>query len=387
MSNMDIKKYSELRNKIRNRDFEVKNKSLNSWFFKSTFLGNIGSIFFAFFLVYPALFKAINANMIQGNWSTLLATIITIIILVVFESVKRRILANLSSDLVTTNWNVKDRGVRWWLILSTVIVMGSAYLSVTGAKKFSETSKKQNIAIENVIQTNIDSITNVYNERKNVLIDDNDQIRTDNSDLRQKIKDTPVGYINTRKGLQENIDANLSAIDNNDGKLSVLNNELQGKIEQIETDQNEKIKKNIQDDTGIILLFILISCVIEFVIVFGIWFREYFNYHVFLMHETTFEGIHTKKNRYLTLLKFIYKEGNVEKGEKIVGIVKFKEMVKLRSNLPAPEKLVDEFLIDLEHLGIITMEGKRRFTAVTFEEAKKKIEKFDDTLRLLENLE
>ena len=89
----------------------------------------------------------------------------------------------------------------------------------------------------------------------------------------------------------------------------------------------------------------------------------------------------------MTLLKFIYKEGIVNKGDKIVGLVKFKEMVKTKSSLPASEKLVDDFLIDMEHLGILTMEGKRRFTAVTFDEAVKKIERFDDTLRLLENLE
>ena len=122
---MNPETYSKLRDKIKNRDFEAKNKSLNSWFFKSTFLGNLGSIFFAFFLVYPALYKAIAAQMIDGggNWAIALATLFTVTILVIFESVKRKILANLSDDLVTTDWNLKDLGVRWWLILSTIIVI------------------------------------------------------------------------------------------------------------------------------------------------------------------------------------------------------------------------------------------------------------------------
>jgi len=384
---MNAETYSKLRDKIKNRNFETKNKSLNSWFFKSTFLGNIGSIFFAFFLVYPAMFKAIDANLIQGNWTTVLATTITILILVIFESVKRKILANLSDDVVTTNWNMKDRGVRWWLILSTVIIIGSAYLSVSGAKKFSETSKRRNVEIENVVQVNIDSITNVYNERKNVLILDSDQLRETNNDLRDKISNTPLNYVNTRKGFQDIIDANLKAIDNNDAKVKELDTELQAKVLALENQQNEEISKNISDNTGIILLFVLISSVIEFIIVFGIWFRSYFNYHVYLMHESQFEGVHQKKNRYLTLLKFIYKEGQLEKGDKIIGIVKFKEMVKEKSTIPAPDKLVDEFLNDMEQLGILYLEGKRRFLAVTMEEATKKIEKFDNSLQLLENLE
>lgn len=384
---MDNKTYSKLREKIRNRDFEVKNKSLNTWFFKSTFLGNIGSIFFAFFLVFPALHKAISANMVDGNLSTILATAITIIILVVFESIKRKILANLSDDLVTTDWNVKDRGVRWWLILSAVIILGSGYLSVTGAKKFSETSKKRNLVIENTVQLDIDSLTNVYNERKNVLIIDNDQLRADNVDLRQRIKDAPVGFVNSRKSLQENVDANLAAMEVNDLKIKELDSELQSKVDILKAEQDKTISENIRNDTGIIVLFILISGAIEFVIVFGIWFRSYYNYNVFLLHESQFEGVHLKKNRYLTLIKFIFKEGSVGKGEKIVGMVKFKEMVKEKSTLPGSGHLVDEFLNDIEHLGIVKMEGKRRFTAVTYEEAIKKIEKFDDTLRLLENLE
>ena len=255
------------------------------------------------------------------------------------------------------------------------------------AKKFSETSKKRNIEIENVVQVDIDSLTNVYNDRKGVFILDNNQLRADNVDLRQRIKEAPVGYVNSRKSLQENVDANLRAIDINDGKLMALDNELNTKVEQLESEQNEKISKNIKDDTSIILLFILISSVIEFIIVFGIWFRSYFTYNVFMLHEQAFEGIHQKKNRYLTLLKFIYKEGSVEKGDKIIGIVKFKEMVKEKSNIPTPEKLVDDFLVDIEHLGIITMEGKRRFIAATYEEATKKVDNFDNTLRLLENLE
>lgn len=384
---MNVETYSKLREKIRNRNFETKNKSLNSWFFKSTFLGNIGSIFFAFFLVYPALLKAIEANMIEGKWSMFLASLISTIILVIFESIKRKILANLSDDLVTTNWNLKDRGVRWWLVLSTLIIIGSAYLSVAGAVKFSETSKKQNTIIENVAQADIDSITNIYNGRKNVLIIDSDQLRETNNELRDKIANTPLNYVNTRKGFQDIIDANLEAIDKNDNKVKELDQELQNKIQGLKDEQNVEIQKNIRDNTGIILLFVLISSVIEFIIVFGIWFRSYFNYNVFLLHELEFEGVHQKKERYLTLLSFIYKEGLLGKGEKIIGIVKFKEMVKEKSSIATPDKVVEEFLNDIEHLGIIRMEGKRRFIALTLEEAQKKIERFDDSIRLLENLE
>ena len=76
----------------------------------------------------------------------------------------------------------------------------------------------------------------------------------------------------------------------------------------------------------------------------------------------------------------------VETNEKIIGVTKLKETVKEKSSIIASDKLIDEFFSDMEHLEILTMEGKRRFTAVTYKEALNKIEKFDDILRLLENL-
>ena len=57
---MDIKKYDTLRNKINKKDFEGKNKSLDKWLYRFSFFGNIGSIFFAYFLVYPSLQKQLK---------------------------------------------------------------------------------------------------------------------------------------------------------------------------------------------------------------------------------------------------------------------------------------------------------------------------------------
>lgn len=383
---MNIEKYSELREKVKNRDFEAKNRSLDTWFFKSTFLGNIGSVFFAFFLVYPALLKAISANLTQGNSATILATIVTILILVVFEYIKRIILTNLSLDLVSTKWNFADRGVAWWFILSLAIVSGSAYLSVVGARNFSQTSQKQNIIIENTIEADIDSIINTYNKRKNVLIVDNNQLRKSNVGLREKIDETPLNYRTVRRELQQLVDANIEAINANDEKIVQLDMQSEKEIAQMKRQQQELIQKNIKSNSGDIILFLLIASAIEFVIIFGIWFREYYDYNVFLISESKLEGIYLKKERYLTLLKFIFKEGIVGKDQKVIAISRLKEMIKEKSNIPFSNKLVDEFYHDMEHLGVLKTIGKRRFTATSFNEATEKINRFDDILRLLENL-
>jgi hypothetical protein len=315
-----------------------------------------------------------------------LAVSFTIIILGLFEYIKRIILSNLSLDLIRTKWNILKGSVAWWFFMSLAIVGGSAYLSVVGAKNFSETSKKRNIAVETNIQSEIDSITNVFNERKNVIVLDNNKLRESNSELRDKIAETPLNYVQTRKGYQDIVDANMKAINDNDIRINKLDSTLQVKIDGLKTNQQIKIDENLKEDVGNIILFILISSAIEFVIIFGIWFREYYDYNVFLLSESKLETIHKRRKNYKVLLQFVYKNGTLGQDEPIIATTKLKEMVAEKAIVPSPNRLVDDFFRDCAYLGILKVVGKKRYTVLSYQDALKKIDDFDDTVRVLENL-
>ena len=162
---MDLNKYSELRDKIKSQDFETKNKDVDTWLNIFSYVGNIGSIFFAFFLVFPALLLAISANLVQGEASTYLAGFISILILSGFELLKRKVLANLSFDIVKNKFKI-HKSLIGWAIFSVGIVSASFYFSLNGAINFASTSKDVNVNIENVANTQIDSINLIYQERK-----------------------------------------------------------------------------------------------------------------------------------------------------------------------------------------------------------------------------
>ena len=98
------------------------------------------------------------------------------------------------------------------------------------------------------------------------------------------------------------------------------------------------------------------------------------------------ETTHKKRDRYRTLIKFIFKEGMIGQDQKILGKTKLLTLIKERSSIASPNKFLDSFLNDMEYLGIIKLNGTRRYTAVTYQDALEKIDKFDDTLRLLEKL-
>jgi hypothetical protein len=382
---MDLNKYSELRDKIKSQDFETKNKDVDTWLNIFSYVGNIGSIFFAFFLVFPALLLAISANLVQGEASTYLAGFISVLILSGFELLKRKVLANLSFDIVKNKFKIQ-KSLIGWAIFSVGIVSASFYFSLNGAINFASTSRDVNVQIENTAQVEIDSINLIYQERKQTLIDDNNSYRKSNTEYRDKIADTPLNYRTVRNELQDLVDSNNESIADNDTRITSIDNELNGEIRKLQTKQESEQAENEDNDISNILLFLIISTSIEFIIILGIYFDKYYDYNVYLTNIAEMETTHKKRDRYRTLLKFIFKEGMLGQDQKILGKTKLLVLIKEKSSIASPNKFLDNFLNDMEYLGIIKLNGTRRLTAVTYQDALEKIDKFDDTLRLLEKL-
>ena len=382
---MDLNKYNTLRNKIKNRDFENKYSKLDKFLYWFSWAGNAGSIFFAYFLVFPAFFKAINANLSTGDLSIYLAGFLSVVVLGVFELVKREVLSNLSFDFVRHKYRITKTFVGWFLF-SITLICASFYFSLNGAINFADTSKKENITIEQNIDSEIDSLKLLYTNQKQPFIDDNKSLRDANVGLRNKINETPLNFRTVRKELQENIDKNLQTIRMNDDKIDELNDELIKITDELKNGLQKTKNENETEDSKNIILFLIISSSIELIIILGVYFREYYDYNVYLTNSSELEGIIIKRDRYNTLLKFLYKEGIVSRGEKIMGVSKLKEIVSEKSKITTPHKFVDDFINDITYMGIIELVGKRRVIKVDYEEALEKVKKLDDTMRLLENL-
>src|SRR5690606_38361469 len=126
---MDLNKYSDLREKIHNQTFETKNKDVDKWLFIFSYFGNIGSIFFAFFLVFPALLKAIAANLAGGSFSVFLAGFMTVLILAGFELLKRKVFGNFVFDLIKARFKM-TKSIISWMMFSFCFVAASFYFSL-----------------------------------------------------------------------------------------------------------------------------------------------------------------------------------------------------------------------------------------------------------------
>ena len=382
---MDLKKYDKLRQKINTKDFEGNNKGLDKWLFRFSFIGNISSIFFAYFLLYPALLKAITLNFVTGNWGVALAFGLTLIFLTIFEITKRYFIRNFSHDYVTNNRKVKFKTFSWLSIAIAVVVL-SFYLSISGSKNLASTSVVKNAVVQTEITSETDSLVSVFDAQKQVYIDDNQSLRAVNRDLRQKLADTPETYRTIRGEYQDNIDKNTELIRENDKKNQGIKQGLQPAVADLKQEFVEAKSQNENEDVKNIWLFVIIVCFNELIIIGGLYFREYFEYNLFLINQDKFEKVYQKKDRYKALLTFVYNDGKLTTGDKVIPSLTLKEVVAEKTNIQNSNKFVDEFLRDMDRLSIFTTHGKRRLINSTFTEALETVENYDDNYRVLENL-
>ena len=382
---MELKDYDKLRKKINIKDFEGNNKALDKWLFGFSFVGNIGSIFFSYFLLYPALLKAITINLVTGFWGTAIAFIFTLIFLTIFEIIKRYLFRNFSSDYVKNNKKING-AVFGWFSTSVAIVVLSFYLSLVGSKNLATTSVIQNNVAKTEVNTQNDSLVVQYERKKKTYEADNQLLRNASNELRNTLSQTPVGWMSIRKDYQSSIDKNTSIVNSNQNEINKIDEQLKQRVTELKTSLNSTMANNATEDTKNIVLFIIIAIFSELIIMSGVYFREWYEYNLFLINHQKFNKIYERKDRYRALIMFIYNEGKVNVGDKVISGMELKQLVSEKANLQNSNKFVDEFLKDMDKIGIFNTVGKRRFIAATYQDALAVIEKFDDTLRILENM-
>jgi hypothetical protein len=382
---MDLKKYDELRKKINTKDFEGNNKGLDKWLYLFSFVGNLGSIFFSYFLVYPGLLKAITINIVSGTWATVLSFVTANLFLVIFEIIKRYLIKSFSSDYVANSKKLKA-SIAGWLTVSIAIIFLSFYLSIVGSKNLASTSTYKDNIVENKTMVQKDSLSILYERRKQTYVNDNEALRIINNDLRQKLAETPLGYVTIRSQYQNNVDKNVKIISDNQAEINKIDNQLNQHLAELKTELQDSKSTNKTEDSKNIFLFIIIACFCEVIIFAGVYFREYFEYNLYVINQQKYEKIYLKKDRYRALLSFVYNGGKVAVGDKVISGLALKEIVAEKTNIQNSNKFVDEFLLDMDTLGIFATNGKRRFIGATFQEALNIVENYDEALRVIENM-
>jgi len=378
---MDQLKYEKLRKKNSKKDFEQSNKWLDWWLFNLSFVGNILSIFFAVFLVYPKLLSAVEINISDGIISEIIAITITLLILVAIEAIKRYVIRNFSNEFLKNRMVFKSTG---WLITSVSIQLISFYMSVVGSKNLGNIGQYKKDVIDNQLMAEKIRITNKYDsliaQKNNYIL----ELIEINKKINEKIDKTPLSWEKIKNGYRLDIKNNDAKIDATKNEINVLYSELEKELSKIE--QNVNNKKNNIDSENVqsILLFIIIAIINEFLVFSGIHFREWYEYKLFILNQHKYEKRYLKRDRFRLLTVFLYKNGQSNVGDVVLSGIKLKEIIKEKTTILP--KIVDEYFNYMDSNGVFNVVGKRRYFAKTFDEAIDIVDNFDDISQIFDEM-
>ena len=272
---MELNNFKNLEGKVKKPDFGQDFKTLNNILRGLSIFGNITSIFLASFFVTELLSVAIENPIVY--WA------IAVIALSGLELTKREIFYRFSRDFIRTKTIFKS-SVLPMLFFTMVLISLSFYSSLSGAQKFS--SKADAIETQTVerVDTFRDSTNTYYQEKIDLLENQNvdlfDANKKTDEQIETLLREHPT-WANTARKLREAKVENNEQIDKNDEKISELKAERDKVIkdysDRIKKESNEEIDENKSDS----LIFILISTLIEFLILIGIYFNNVYNFRTY----------------------------------------------------------------------------------------------------------
>jgi hypothetical protein len=362
----ELSQYERLRRKFLNVDFQKKYGDLAKWLNGFSIFGNFASIFFAFFLVNPSLQQAIDDVLPASFLAALLGFTLTIIVLGMFEMIKRFVVKIFSATYVKT----KSIGRGFFSLIGSLLLLGaSIYFSLNGAINFASTSENQIEVIENNIDSQIDSLNVLYSQRKEPIISEINSLRDDNIQKRKEQSELPSNYVRMKGDLQKIIDKNEEVIGKRQLTLEKMDSELGGIITKLEKEQKEQETESKSKDEDRIVIFLIISLSIEFIIVIGVYFKELFDYNVFKEKEPKLELLFQRRQKYEALLELVYQRGEIVKEDQVMSVSKTTQLAKTRGGMTYTPKIIKDFFADMTNIGVFKTIGNKRIAMVHYDEA------------------
>jgi len=372
---MNLYKFDELRVKFEDKNYETKYKWFDKFLFLASFGGNIAAIFFAFFLLYPLLNKMISTHLTGGTFAIILSGIFTVCFLTIFELIKREIVKVFSVDFVKAQNKIKGWSNGIIFVVLIMIVGSSYFLSLKGAIEFSKTSELKNnvISVNNNIK--IDSLIRLNEINKKPLHDELENLRKSNKDLRDRRDNAQTRT--SRNDYNTLIKDNEKSIEENLEKTKKMDADLALEIKNLKNQEQQIINENASEDSKTIFIFFIISTIIEIAIIIGVYFRQKYQYQSYIEAKVKLDPIFKKREKYSTLLKIVYRNGEINVDDQIISLNKLTEMMKNKGNQYS-SKMIKEFYDEMTQLGAFNVISNKRYALLNYEDAKKQLDTLEN---------
>jgi hypothetical protein len=379
--------YKKLKSDVKNKNFFNGYRVFSRVSYYLSFVGNFFSIFLAYFFISGIITKTIlEPTESSANW----IVAITIVILFTVELVKRFVFDKFSMESIKQKFMFKGPEIKVLTFFSACLIAASFYLSLNGAKQYAD----KDIEIEHKKESNIevyeDSLKTHYGQKiavvdSQVVVLRNANLEYDNrlKILDEKDEDLSVNtwqerqekrrIQEERKSIRDDKDRNLEQMDKLEVKIKEIKKERDDEILKFKKKEEEKAVEQIEDNSGNPVRFLIFSTIIELVILFGIWFINYYKYRSIKEYEDLVAKNPKYKlfNQWNELLSIIYGSSS-----KLGDTLPYKtEMMKLlkANSFDFSAKELDDALKVFTHLGILKKKGNKKALSMGEEEAREMI--------------
>ena len=363
---MKLKDFNKLEKKINKHNFNESYKGINNVSKVMSYFGNIASIFLAYFFLSDILLSAMSDNKIIVFFST-------IIILIGLELLKRDIFDKFSVSSINNNKITKN--VMPLFVASILLISLSFYSSINGAKEFSSKEKQIEVKTEQKISNYQDSIRDVYRKRIDKIETRNDKLFKANEQLDKEASQLPATWVTNKNKIRSRIDVNLEQVEKNNARIKQLKKERKNRIAEYKNNKIEKANEKKEENSTNSLMFVIISTLIEFIILGGVFFNEYYDIKSYNEFKRKLETDPNFKKWVLydkMLTTIITDETKVN--EKLPTIKSMTEMCKMNNNVVI-DKEMNDFLKVLNGLKIIKNSGPAKYVNKTKETAREILKK------------
>jgi hypothetical protein len=358
---MKISEFQKLEESVKEQDFNKSFKNINKVMLYLSIFGHVASIFLAYFLVSKILSGAIIDNPV-------LVGISSIILLCGLELLKREIFDKFSLQQIKYK-SITRSDVLPLMIVSIVIVSISFYSSIKGAQEFSSKSKEIDTQVETNVKSYEDSLRLISKNEADKLklkiekigekVDEKDKEQTElsnSTDLTRLQKNRIKDLKSQIKDLSQERLLYKSEIDTLEARTERKILSHKSKTESKGLEKKEENKDNS-------FFFVMISTLIELIILFGVYFNEYYKYRSYTDFKSKIEKDPNFQlyYNYNSILDVIYNQDTkindkLPSGKSIQDLCKMNGIILLQKDIANMFKLFSS-------LGIIRSSGSSKYFA------------------------
>lgn len=368
-SKINFDKYIKLKSRTLIRSYSERFKWVDKILYWFSWFGNGVSIFLAFFFLQALFFSSFN-----DVSNSIFISVGIIFFLSMFELLKRFIFGMFSLEYIKRGFNIFKISMIGFLIGTSLLIIGSFYFSLNGAKKFVDNQDIFQTTTENNINTKVDSVNQFYfNQYIKPLMDENVLINQQNLDYSNQAART-----NYKTKYTNLIVANNIIKEKNNETIKEYEKRRDADAQKIQEIETVKLEKGLIENKTNIWTFIIISSLIEIIIMLGIYFDKFYDYKIVLEYEDTVISTpeFRRWHKFNFLLELIY--GKVkQKGDRIPTSNAIIELSEL-SGAKITTSELDKFIKILYYLNIIILENNRRVIASMEDEGKKALKEYFD---------